>query len=61
MLGRVTYCIPIFFVPAGLNTLLTMAKLMPKTMGVSRVLVECSCVALGLYIAMPVNCALYPQ
>ena len=61
MLGRVTYCIPIFFVPAGLNTLLTMAKLMPKTMGVSRVLVECSCVGLGLYIAMPVNCALYPQ
>ena len=61
MLSRVTYCLPIFFIPAGINTLLTMAKLMPKNMGVSRVLVESACVAVGLYIAMPVNCALFPQ
>ena len=61
MLSRVTYCLPIFFIPAGINTLLTMAKLMPKTMGLSRVIVESACVGIGLYIAMPVNCALFPQ
>ena len=61
MLSRMTYCLPIFFIPAGLNTLLTKAKLMPKNMGVSRILLESMCVAMGLYIAMPVNCALFPQ
>ena len=60
MLSRVTYCLPIFFVPAGFNTLLTMARLMPKNMGVTRILMESTCVACGLYIAMPVNCALFP-
>ena len=56
-----TYCLPIFFVPAGLNRLLNAAKLMPKNMGVTRILLESMCVAVGLYIAMPVNCALFAQ
>ena len=56
-----TYCLPIFFIPAGLNMLLTKAKLMPKNMGVTRILLECTCVAVGLSIAMPVNCALFAQ
>ena len=41
--------------------LLTKAKLMPKNMGVTRILLECTCVAVGLSIAMPVNCALFAQ
>lgn len=61
MMSRVTYVLPIFFVPAGINTLLSKANLMPKNMGLMRVLMECTSVAIGLYIAMPLNCALFPQ
>ena len=50
-----------FFVPAYWNYALTKAKLMPTKMGPTRVLLEAMGVALGLYIAMPVNCALFPQ
>mgnify|MGYP000928611569 CR=1 FL=1 len=34
---------------------------MPKTMGVTRAVLELLGVGLGLYIGMPVNCALFPQ
>ena len=61
MLSRVAYCLPIFFIPAGMNTVLTMAKLMPKQMGLARLLAESTLVAIGLYVAMPLNCALFPQ
>ena len=50
-----------FFVPAIWNLTLTKAKLMPKSLGVTKVLLESLGVALGLYIAMPINCALFPQ
>jgi len=59
MMSRVVYCLPIFFVPAGFNTILTKMHLMPKTMGLTRVIMECACVAVGLSIAMPLNCALF--
>ena len=61
MICRVLYCLPIFFTPALFNTLLTKANLMPKQLGFTRVVLECIGVATGLYIAMPVNCALFPQ
>ena len=60
MLSRFIYCLPTFFIPAAINTLLSKAKLMPKTMGLSRVILESASVGVGLYIAMPVNCALFP-
>jgi len=60
MLSRVTYTIPIFFLPALWNMALTKARLMPKQLGVTKVVLESLGVALGLYIAMPVNCALFP-
>ena len=50
-----------FFVPALFNFALTKARLMPKNVGVTRILLESLGVALGLYIAMPINCALFPQ
>ena len=61
MYSRMTYCLPIFALPALWNVLLTKAKLMPKSLGVTRIALESLGVALGLYIAMPVNCALFPQ
>ena len=61
MVCRSTYTIPIFFTPAVWNLALSKAKLMPARMGFTRVMLESLGVALGLYIAMPVNCALFPQ
>ena len=49
-----------FYIPALWNLVLTKANLMPKKLGVARVGLECLGVAIGLYIAMPVNCALFP-
>ena len=59
-LSRVCYVFPMFFIPALWNIAFTKANLMPKNMGLARVILECLGVGLGLYIAMPVNCALYP-
>jgi len=60
MTCRCVYTIPIFFTPAVWNLALSKAKMMPSRMGLTRVLLESMGVALGLYIAMPVNCALFP-
>ena len=60
MTSRVVYSVPIFVTPAIFNFLLQKANLLPKKMGPTRVILECMGVGLGLYIAMPVNCALYP-
>ena len=61
MFSRLVYCIPIFFVPAIWNLGLKSLKLMPKPKTPLGTFVEVLGVALGLGIAMPVNCALYPQ
>ena len=61
VLSRILYVVPMFFVPALGNIAFTKMGLMPKTMGVTRLLLESLSVGLGLYIAMPVNCALFPQ
>ena len=53
--------VPMFFVPALCNLALTKANVMPKKLGPARIILESMGVALGLYIAMPVNCALFPQ
>ena len=60
MLCRVTHNLPIFFVPALWNLALSKAKLMPRKMNFTRILIEILGVTVGLYIAMPVNCALFP-
>ena len=59
--SRIAYVFPMFFVPAFWNLCLSKANLMPKQLGFTRVVLECIGVATGLYIAMPVNCALFPQ
>ena len=61
VLSRIVYVVPMFFIPALGNIAFTKAGLMPKTMGMTRLLLESMSVGLGLYIAMPVNCALFPQ
>ena len=48
-------------VPAIWNTVLSKARLMPKNVGVTRILHESLGVAHVLYIAMPIICALFPQ
>ena len=60
VISRIVYVLPMFFVPALCNLALTKARLMPKQLGVTKVILESLGVALGLYIAMPVNCALFP-
>ena len=50
-----------FFIPAAWTLLITKARMMPKNMGVARVILETMGVTLGLYVAMPLNCALFPQ
>ena len=59
--SRIVYVFPVFLVPAIWNTVLSKARLMPKSLGVTRILLESLGVALGLYISMPINCALFPQ
>ena len=60
MLSRATYCVPMFVIPALWNMLVSNTRLY-KGNRVTRVALEALGVALGLYIAMPVNCALFPQ
>ena len=60
MLSRATYCIPMFVVPALWNMLVSQSRLY-KANRTGRIALEALGVALGLYIAMPVNCALFPQ
>ena len=60
MISRATYCVPMFVVPAIWNMLVSSSK-MYKSGRLGRVALEGFGVALGLYIAMPVNCALFPQ
>lgn len=61
MTCRCTYTIPIFFIPAAWNTVLTSMRIMPKKMNFTRVMLEVLGVSLGLYVAMPLNCAMFPQ
>jgi sideroflexin-5 len=58
--SRVFYIVPIFFVPFFWNMAVKKANLMPKPLTAAAVAVEAVGVAIGLYIAMPLNCALHP-
>ena len=61
LISRTIYAMFIFGTPLFWNTALTSMKLMPKAKNPLRVPVEVAGVAFGLWLAMPVNCALYPQ
>ena len=61
MLSRASYCVPIFFFPAVWNYTIQRLGRGPKPRTPLGNCVEVIGVALGLAIAMPVNCALYPQ
>ena len=61
LISRIVYVVPMFVVPAAWNCLLQKSKLMPRRTGVTRILLESLGVAAGLYVSMPINCALYPQ
>jgi len=60
IIARVIHNIPAFLVPAIWNLFLQRNGLMPKRMGPTRLTLELMGMAMGLYIAMPLNCALYP-
>ena len=59
--SRTLYLLPICFVPALWNHALHSLKMMPKAKTPLGVCVESAGVALGLWVAMPINCAFYPQ
>ena len=61
MISRVVYGLPIFIFPGIWNACFNKVGLLPATMGPQRVIIELLGVAAGLYIAMPLNCALFPQ
>ena len=58
--SRVAYIIPIFFIPFFFNMAMMRLGLMATKGTLLNVVQECTGVGLGLYIAMPINCALYP-
>lgn len=60
MICRCTYTLPIFFIPAAWSTLLTKLSIMPKRLNLGKVLLETLGVTIGLLVAMPLNCALFP-
>ena len=59
--SRMSFIVPIFFVPFFYNMALKSVRLLPKAHTPLAVAVEAGGIALGLYLAMPLNCALYPQ
>ena len=59
MISRATYCIPMFVTPAIWNMCVSSSR-MYKSGRLGRIALESVGVALGLYIAMPINCALFP-
>ena len=59
--SRAAFNIPVFFTPMLWNIAYRATGMMPKTMTPTRLFVEFGGVALGIYFAMPLNCALYPQ
>lgn len=61
VISRIVYVVPMFLVPALCTLALTKAKLMPKRLGPTKILLEAIGNAAGLYLAMTVNCALFPQ
>ena len=61
MLSRTLYTVPIFFVPALWNFAIRRSRLNPKPGTISGRSIEFIGIVLGLAMAMPLNCALYPQ
>lgn len=61
MISRVVYGVPIFIFPGIWNACFNKLGLLPASMNKRRVVIELLGVAVGLYIAMPLNCALFPQ
>ena len=59
--SRTAYLVPVFFVPVIWNTMLQSVRMMPKPATPLRVVAESVGVGIGLWLAMPLNCAFYPQ
>ena len=55
------YTFPMFFVPVAFNGLLSKVNLLPRSGNPMRIFTEILGVGTGLYIAMGVNCSIYPQ
>jgi len=52
---------PIFATTLVLNSLLSKMRLLPKQGSLLGNVTEVLCISTGLWIAMPFNCAIYPQ
>ena len=61
IISRTIYNSPVFIAPALWNMALKKMNLMPKPKTPLGMLVEGTGVAIGLWLAMPTNCAFYPQ
>jgi len=60
-IARFCYTFPMFFTPVLFNAALSKVNLLPKTGSKMRILTEVVGVGSGLYLAMGLNCSIYPQ
>ena len=60
IIGRVVYCVPIFFTKPVLEGIFSALKILPKNK-VLRFFTDLSFITFGLWLAVPVNGCLYPQ
>ena len=56
--SRFIYTLPIFCTPILFNAMLSSVRMLPKA-GPLKMMIEVLGVTAGLYIAMPLNCALF--
>jgi len=59
--SRFMYTMPIFCVPMAFNSMLNSVNLLPKTGHPIRMFTEVIGLSIGLWIAMPMNCAFFTQ
>jgi hypothetical protein len=59
--SRFLYTMPIFATTIVLNSLLSTLRLLPRQGSLLGKVTEVCCISTGLWIAMPFNCAFYPQ
>jgi hypothetical protein len=60
-ISRFCYTFPMFFTPVLFNSLLSKIGMLPPLGSKTRILTEIVGVGSGLYLAMGLNCSIYPQ
>jgi hypothetical protein len=58
---RFAYLVPIFFTQPILEAMLRKVGMFPKKAGAFKMIVDLTLISIGLWIAIPVCCSIYPQ